>query len=87
MADWRPALTPALFYRAPRAALKWLAEAFDFEVFMLIAQGVGPSEIGKRLDMSVKTVETHRGHIKQKLGLKSGTELDRFSMQWAMKNL
>src|SRR5580658_1499521 len=36
MADWRPALTPAVFYRDPKAALKWLAEAFDFEVFMLI---------------------------------------------------
>jgi uncharacterized glyoxalase superfamily protein PhnB len=41
MADWRPALTPALFYRDPRAALKWLAEAFDFEVFMLIEDNDG----------------------------------------------
>jgi uncharacterized glyoxalase superfamily protein PhnB len=36
MADWRPALIPALFYRDPRAALKWLAQAFDFELVMLI---------------------------------------------------
>jgi uncharacterized glyoxalase superfamily protein PhnB len=41
MADWRPALSPALFYRDPRAALKWLADAFDFEVFMLIEDNEG----------------------------------------------
>jgi uncharacterized glyoxalase superfamily protein PhnB len=41
MADWRPALMPAIFYRDPRAALKWLAEAFDFEVFMLIEDEQG----------------------------------------------
>lgn len=41
MADWRPALIPAVFYRDPRAALKWLAEAFDFELFMLIQDSDG----------------------------------------------
>jgi uncharacterized glyoxalase superfamily protein PhnB len=41
MADWRPALMPALFYRDPRAALKWLAAVFDFEVFMLIETADG----------------------------------------------
>jgi uncharacterized glyoxalase superfamily protein PhnB len=41
MADWRPALMPAIFYRDPRAALKWLAEAFDFELFMLIENDDG----------------------------------------------
>ncbi len=41
MADWRPALMPALFYRDPRSALKWLTDAFDFEVFMLIEDSEG----------------------------------------------
>jgi uncharacterized glyoxalase superfamily protein PhnB len=41
MADWRPALMPAIFYRDPRAALRWLAEAFGFEVFMLIEDSDG----------------------------------------------
>jgi uncharacterized glyoxalase superfamily protein PhnB len=36
MTDWRPALIPAVFYRDPKAAVKWLAEAFDFELVMLI---------------------------------------------------
>jgi DNA-binding NarL/FixJ family response regulator len=56
----------------------------EFDVFRLISQGIGPSEIAQRLGVSVKTVETHREHIKEKLGLKSGTELTRFCLQWEM---
>ena len=51
-------------------------------MFRLIAEGVGPSEIARQLDVSVKTVETHREHIKNKLGLKNGTELTRYALQW-----
>jgi DNA-binding NarL/FixJ family response regulator len=58
----------------------------EFEVFRLIAEGVGPTEIARRLAVSVKTIETHREHIKDKLGLKSGTELTRFSLQWALEH-
>jgi DNA-binding NarL/FixJ family response regulator len=58
----------------------------EFQVFRLFAEGVGPSEIANRLQLSVKTIETHREHIKEKLGLKSGTELTRFSLQWSMEN-
>lgn len=56
----------------------------EFDVFRLIARGIGPSEIAERLGVSVKTIETHREHIKEKLGLKSGTELTRFCLQWEM---
>jgi len=58
----------------------------EFQVFRLIADGIGPSEIAQRLSLSVKTVETHREHIKEKLGLKSGAELTRYSLQWAMEH-
>jgi DNA-binding NarL/FixJ family response regulator len=57
----------------------------EFEVFNLLAQGIGPTEIGKRLKLSVKTIETHREHIKAKLGLKSGIELTRFALDWKSK--
>jgi DNA-binding NarL/FixJ family response regulator len=56
----------------------------EFQVFRLIAEGVGPTQIAKRLSLSVKTVETHREHVKDKLGLKSGVELTRFALKWAM---
>ena len=59
----------------------------EFEVFRLLAEGMGPTEIAQKLELSVKTVETHRMHIKEKLSLKSAAELTRFLSQWAMKHL
>ncbi|MBY0276424.1 response regulator transcription factor [Candidatus Binatia bacterium] len=47
----------------------------ELEVFRLIGDGVGTRQIAERLHLSVKTVETHRARIKDKLGIKSGTEL------------
>ena len=56
--------------------------AREFEVFNLIAKGVGPTEIAQRLNLSVKTIETHRERIKEKLRLRSGAELTRYAVQW-----
>ena len=41
MADWRPNLTSALSYRDPKSAIRWLEEAFGFELFMLIEDDDG----------------------------------------------
>jgi DNA-binding NarL/FixJ family response regulator len=49
----------------------------EFEVFRMIGRGLGPSEIARQLGVSVKTVETHREHIKRKLRLANGRELAR----------
>ena len=56
----------------------------EFEVFSFIAKGVGPSEIATRLGVSVKTVETHREHIKSKLKLKTAADLTRYALTWSM---
>lgn len=56
----------------------------EFQVYQLIGQGIGPGEIAKRLGLSVKTVETHREHIKSKLGLSNGRELVRHAMQYGI---
>ena len=47
----------------------------ELEVFGLIGQGRGTREIAEQLNLSVKTVESHRAHIKEKLDLKTATEL------------
>ena len=47
----------------------------EFEVFRLIAQGIGPSEIASRLEVSVKTIESHQQRLKQKLDVRSTAEL------------
>src|SRR5262249_31708360 len=54
----------------------------EFEVFRMIAQGAGPSEIAQTLNLSLRTIDSHRDHIKEKLSLKSGAELRVFATQW-----
>jgi DNA-binding NarL/FixJ family response regulator len=54
----------------------------EFEVFQLIARGADTHEIAKQLRVSVKTVEAHRVHIKEKLQLKTATELVRYAVRW-----
>jgi DNA-binding NarL/FixJ family response regulator len=55
----------------------------EFEVFQLIGQGLSSRQIGQRLNLSVKTVGTHRQHIKQKLKMRTGPELIRQAVRWA----
>jgi len=55
----------------------------EFEVFHLIGQGVGTRAIAEQLHLSVKTVEVHRANIKEKLGLKTATDLVRYTVRWA----
>ena len=49
------------------------------EVLHLVAEGFSAKEIGKRLDMSPRTAETHRAHVMHKLGLHGRNELIRFA--------
>ncbi len=58
----------------------------EFEVFRLIGQGVKTVEIAERLHLSVKTVETYRDRIRQKLDLPDGTRLTHYATQWEMEN-
>ena len=55
----------------------------EYEVFRLIGMGNGSSDIAAKLQRSVKTVEAHRANLKQKLGLKNASELNRFAATWA----
>jgi len=54
----------------------------EFEVFHLIGQGLGTREIGERLHLSPKTVDTHRLNIKAKLKFKSLPELMQYAVRW-----
>lgn len=56
----------------------------ELEVFSLIGQGIGTSQIAEQLHLSVKTVETHREKIKKKLNLASASELARYAVQWSL---
>lgn len=52
----------------------------ETEVLRLMALGHTNREIGEQLDLSVRTVETHRSHIQQKLGLSTRPELTRYAL-------
>jgi DNA-binding NarL/FixJ family response regulator len=54
----------------------------ELEVFQLIGQWRGTSQIAKELHLSVKTVEYYREQIKEKLNLKNASELIRYAIQW-----
>ncbi len=58
----------------------------ELEVFRLIGSGLGTRQIAERLSRSVKTVETYREHIKQKLDLKDSSELVQNAIQWLQSN-
>src|SRR3954453_15785289 len=55
----------------------------ELEVFQLVGQGCGTRQIADRLQLSVKTIETYRAHIKEKLRLRTGIELMRAAMKVA----
>jgi len=57
----------------------------ELEIFTMIGRGLGTREIAGKLFLSVKTVEAHREHIKEKLKLRSGTELMRHAVQYVLE--
>ncbi|HWD20283.1 MAG TPA: response regulator transcription factor [Verrucomicrobiae bacterium] len=54
----------------------------ELEVFTLIGHGHGTRPIAEKLHLSVKTIESHRAHIKEKLNLQNATELVHHAIQW-----
>jgi DNA-binding NarL/FixJ family response regulator len=54
----------------------------ELEVFELIGQGQSMAEIAQQLHLSVKTVESHRANIRQKLSLRSALELAHRAIRW-----
>ncbi|MGE0872744.1 MAG: response regulator [Kofleriaceae bacterium] len=54
----------------------------ELEILQLIGQGVRTSAIADQLDISVKTVETHRARIREKLGAESTNELMVLAVNW-----
>lgn len=54
----------------------------ELEVLRLFGGGWSTEEISSRLHLSPKTVDVHRAHIKEKLGLKTTPEFLRFAIRW-----
>ena len=58
----------------------------EIEIFEMIGQGLTSRQIAGQLELSPKTVETHREHIKEKLELKNATELTKHAVQWVLES-
>lgn len=56
----------------------------ELEVLRLLGKGLGTRDIARNLHLSVKTIETHRAHIKEKLGFKEAAEMICFAIDWAV---
>jgi DNA-binding NarL/FixJ family response regulator len=58
----------------------------ELEIVNLIGNGLPTREIAAKLHISVKTVETHRAHIKRKLNVENATQLVQFCVRWVEEN-
>jgi DNA-binding NarL/FixJ family response regulator len=54
----------------------------ELEILGLIGSGVPTKNIAAQLSISARTVEAHRAHIKEKLGMTDGASLVRYAVQW-----
>ncbi|MDB6134819.1 MAG: two component transcriptional regulator, LuxR family [Verrucomicrobiales bacterium] len=54
----------------------------ELEILRLIGRGNDTHQIAADLHISLKTVDTHRSHLREKLELKSNTELIHYAVRW-----
>ena len=69
---------------------EWLASVGklsdrQLQIFSLIGKGLGTVEIAAKLDLSTKTIDTHKEHIKLKLQCGTTQELRQLAVEWASK--
>lgn len=90
-----PALTGQLIHEvarhgeANRADAAGILSAREAEVGCLLARGYSNKEIAGQLDVSVKTIETHKSRLMDKLDLHNRVDLVRFAVKigWLQKEL
>jgi len=54
----------------------------ETQVLQLLGTGMKTRNVATKLNLSIKTIETYREHLKRKLGLKNSTELTHFAICW-----
>ena len=56
----------------------------ELEIFRLIGEGHSTRQIANELHLSVKTIESHQAHIKEKLSLRNARELVQHAIEWTV---
>jgi len=59
----------------------------ELHVLQLLGSGLSTREIASELNLSFKTIETHRENIKRKLGLRDASALVHFATEWAREQI
>lgn len=65
----------------PLAPVEKLSDR-QFQVFNLLGKGLGTVEIAAKLNLSAKTIDTHKEHIKDKLRCGTAQELKQLAIEW-----
>ncbi len=55
----------------------------EFEVFVLMGKGYKSADIAKKMQISIKTVDSHRFHIKEKFNLESVSDIVKYAIEWS----
>jgi DNA-binding NarL/FixJ family response regulator len=71
----------------PSHSASSMLTAREQEVMQLMVEGKRPSQIADLLDISAKTVDTHRGQIMRKLGIESVAELTKYAIREGLTSL
>jgi DNA-binding NarL/FixJ family response regulator len=67
--------------KRPPAPVETLSDR-QFQVFKLLGKGLGTVEIAAKLNLSAKTIDTHKEHIKDKLRCGTTQELKQLAIEW-----
>jgi two-component system response regulator NreC len=79
--EYMPTAVAAGLQREVRSEVQPTLSARETDVLRLVALGHTNREIAEQLSLSVRTVETHRSHVQQKLGIDSRPELTRYALE------
>jgi len=73
-------LVEQLLTSEPSARSKGALSGRELEVLHLVAHGFGNQEIAEKLEISVKTVESYRAHLADKLGLHTRAQIVQYAL-------
>lgn len=88
-----PEMTESLLQRKLRGEEESTGDAVDrlsdreLEVFELLGEGLSTRRVAERLKLSVKTIDSHRDNIKQKLDIQDANELIRRAVYWTVERM
>lgn len=81
-------LSPAIAQRLFRTpAPRNLLSTRELDILACLAQGQSSKQIARALDLSVRTVESHRGNIRRKLDLETQADLIRYAVEHGRRHV